>query len=291
MTVWNLGSINADFVYRVPHLPASGETLAAQSLTKGLGGKGANMSVAIARAGGHAVHMGAVGFDGAWAVDLLTEYGVDTRHIQTSKEPTAHAIISVDDDAENSIILFSGANADIQKSAVQSALAKAETGDYFVTQNETILQTDAAKIAKDMGLKVAYAAAPFSIKAVAEVLPYVNLLFLNEIEATQLIDGMAKSLDDLGVPEIVVTLGAKGCRYKNIETGKIATIDAIKVQPVDTTGAGDTFTGFTLAGLDRGMPMEQALNLANNAAALMATRMGTADVIPDLKDVRAFSSS
>ena len=110
MTVFNLGSINADLFYRVPHLPGPGETLASTDHSRGLGGKGANMSVAIARAAARAVHIGAVGSDGRWAVERLLEYGVDTRHIARLGAATGHAIIMVDAEGENAIVLFQGAN-------------------------------------------------------------------------------------------------------------------------------------------------------------------------------------
>ena len=103
MTIWNLGSINADMIYDVSHLPGPGETLAADRLARFLGGKGANMSVAAARAGAQVAHVGAIGPDGRWAFDRLTEYGVDTRHIAEVDIPTGHAIIAVDAQGENNI--------------------------------------------------------------------------------------------------------------------------------------------------------------------------------------------
>ncbi len=290
MTVWNLGSINADFFYQVAHLPRPGETLAAASMQKGLGGKGANMSVAISRAGGHVHHIGAVGTDGQWAIDQMNEYGVDVRSIQICDQPTAHAIITVDDHAENSIVIFSGANLRVSQEAVSNALTSASTADYFVTQNETNLQFEACKLAKEMGLKVAYAAAPFSVKAVSEVLPFCDLLILNEVEAEQLRNGLGKSVTELGVRDIVVTLGSKGAQHFDTHEHIETNIAAIRVDPVDTTGAGDTFTGYLLAELDKGQPITLALEQANRAAALMVTRFGTADVIPDLSEVRRFKA-
>ncbi|HBR64039.1 MAG TPA: ribokinase, partial [Rhodobacteraceae bacterium] len=108
MTVFNLGSINADYVYQVPHLPAPGETLATTKMSRGLGGKGANMSVAAARAAAHVCHIGCLGRDGAWAAERLLEYGVDTRFITTQSEATGHAIIAVDASGENNILLYPG---------------------------------------------------------------------------------------------------------------------------------------------------------------------------------------
>lgn len=288
MAIFNLGSINADHVYDVPHLPAPGETLAAAGFSTGLGGKGANMSVAAARAAAHVQHIGAVGPDGRWAVERLLEYGVDTRHIHQIDTPTGHAIIAVDADGENSIILYPGANQDISTDMIGAALSTAQVGDMLLMQNETSGQAQAAAMAGDLGLRVAYAAAPFDAQATAQVIDLVDLLFLNAVEAAQLSEHMGKPLDALGVADVIVTLGADGCRWINSNDGTDQSFPAVPVTPVDTTGAGDTFTGYVLAGLDRRMPMAQAISLANRAAALMVTRHGTADVIPDLSEVQVF---
>lgn len=284
MAIYNLGSINADNVYRVPHLVGAGETLAATELTQGLGGKGANMSVAAARAAARVVHIGAVGLDGRWAAERLLEYGVDTRHIVEIAGPTGHANICVDSEGENSIVLFPGANHAITEEVIGTALTEASPGDSFVTQNETNGQTFAAQTAKSMGLRVFYAAAPFEVEAVRAVLASLDVLVLNEVEAAQLVIETGSSLAELPISDIIITLGSKGCQWisKGTEPQDFA---AMKVDPVDTTGAGDTFTGYLIAGLDHGMPMPQAVDLATRAAALMVTRIGTADVIPDLKEL------
>lgn len=286
MAIWNLGSINIDMVYALPHMPAPGETLAATSFEQGLGGKGANMSVAAARAGAHACHIGAVGAEGKWCVDRLTEYGVDTRHITMGEIATGHAIIAVDPAGENQIILFPGANRVLSADQIGQALSSANAGDILLMQNETNMQAEAAKIGRDLGLRVAYAAAPFDADAVQAVLPYIELLFLNEVEAAQLQEATGKAPQDLGVADVIVTLGAKGARHFNGRDGSVSDVPALKVTPVDTTGAGDTFTGYVLAALDRGLPMPQAMAQAARAGALMVMRHGAADVIPDLKEVQ-----
>lgn len=290
MTVWNLGSINADIVYDVPHLPAPGETLAANGVARFLGGKGANMSVAAARAAAHVVHIGAVGEDGKWAIERLTEYGVDTRFIAVAAEPTGHAIIAVDQAGENLIVLYPGANRAISTDEIGLALTDASPGDILLMQNETNAQAKAAGIARALGLKVCYAAAPFEAETVRELLPVIDTLFMNEVEAAQLAEATGLSPEQLPVDDVIVTLGARGARHFDTKSGKTTDFPAIPVTPVDTTGAGDTFTGYVIAGLDRGMPMEQAVTLATKAAAIMVTRHGTADVIPDLKDVQSFGA-
>lgn len=287
MTIYNLGSINADIVYRVPHLPGAGETLSCASMTRGLGGKGANMSVAAARAAARVVHIGAIGPDGIWAKDRLLEFGVDTQHISVlDTDATGHAIIYVDDAGENSIVIYPGTNRQISTQMIGVALSGADPADTLLIQNETNAQVEAAKLAAEKGMKVAYAAAPFDAAAVESVLPFCDFLILNEVEAAQLEHASGLGPDKLPVRDVIVTLGSKGCRWYRSDTGESRAFPAIPVEVVDTTGAGDTFTGYVLAGLDRGMPMEQAITQATRAAALQVTRLGAADVIPDLKDIQ-----
>ena len=175
----------------------------------------------------------------------------------------------------------------IPEDTVREALTQAETGDWFVTQNEVNLQLEGAKLANEMGLNVAYVAAPFDAKATQLLLPYLNFLILNQIEAEQLKQTTGQGPQDLDIENVVVTLGADGAMWFGPD-GPVK-IAPVPVTPIDTTGAGDTFAGYVLAGLDRGQPMRQALDTAAKAAAIMVTRCGTADVIPDLSDVQGFS--
>ena len=286
MSVFNLGSINIDNFYAVPHIPGPGETLAATEFSRGLGGKGANMSVAVARGAARAIHIGAVGRDGAWCVERLMEYGVDTRHIATLADAqTGHANIAVAEDGENQIVLFGGTNQQITEDMIGAALSEAGPGDTLLIQNETNGQIVAAKMARDLDLRVVYAAAPFVAKTVCDIAEYADFLILNAVEAEQLRASLGLELTALGIDHVVVTMGGDGSRWLDVRAGSEVHVPAIPVTPVDTTGAGDTFTGYLAAGLDRGMPMEQALRLASQAGALMVTRHGTADVIPDLKDI------
>ena len=287
MTIWNLGSINTDIIYSVPHIPAPGETLGSTGRSVFLGGKGANMAVAAARAGAHVRHIGAIAPESRWTRDRLLEYGVDTRSVIEIDADPAQAIIAVADDGENAIILHIGANGAIPEDHVKRSLTEASVGDWIVTQNETNAQVTALALGKEMGLRVAYAAAPFSAEAVSNVLPLLDFLILNEIEMAQLTQALGKSALDLGVDIVIVTKGADGADL--YQQGQKTAFSALPVTPVDTTGAGDTFTGYVLAGLDRGLPVAQAVQLATKAGALMVMRKGTADVIPDLAEVQAFN--
>ncbi|AXI40632.1 ribokinase [Sulfitobacter sp. SK011] len=284
--IWNLGSINTDNFYLLPHLPAPGETLAALQFDQGLGGKGANMSVAAARAGARVEHIGAVGPNGSWAVERLLEYGVDTRHVSAIDIAMGHANINVDQNGENNIVLFAGANHGVTDQMIGAALTEASPGDILLMQNETLGQSYAATTAKTLGLRVIYAAAPFDAEATQLIMDQVDLLVLNEVEAAQLREATGKDLEDLPISDIVVTLGGDGCKWVSNKKKITESFAAYKVVPVDTTGAGDTFTGYLAAGLDRGMDIAAAIDLASKAGALMVMRHGTADVIPDLKDIQ-----
>ncbi len=286
--IFNLGSINADYFYDLPSLPGPGETLAAKGVASGLGGKGANQSVAAALAGADVHHIGAVGPDGTWAVERLMNFGVNTGLVRIVDTPTAHAIVMVDQTGENQIVIFPGANMEQDRGAVSEALSLANPGDWLMLQNETSLQVEAAKLAKGAGLKVAYSAAPFDIDAVGAVMPLLTLLIMNAVEAEQLTEATGTNLEDLPVPNVLVTRGADGASWYDLQTGKETLIPAYPVDPIDTTGAGDTFAGYAVAGLSQGFSPEAALQRASAAAALCVTRKGTADAIPDLRTVEEF---
>lgn len=285
--IYNLGSINIDHFYRVPHFPAPGETLSAMDYTMGLGGKGANQSAAAAKAGAKVRHIGAVGPEGAWVIDRLAGWGVDVSHLARLATATGHAIINVDARAENTIVLYPGANWAMPLDSVRAALADAGPNDTLILQNETAHQAAAAAIARSKGMRVLYSAAPFDIAAVQAVLPHVTILALNAVEAEQLCAAQATTLDQIDVPELLVTRGADGAEWR-ARDGQRAFAPALKVTPVDTTGAGDTFAGYFAAGRDKGLRPAEALSWAGAAASLKVTRRGTADAIPTAAEVEAF---
>jgi len=289
--IYNLGSINIDHVYRVPHLPAPGETLAASGYTVGLGGKGANQSVAAARAGAQVVHIGAVGAEGVWARDRIAGYGVDVAQVAVLEVPTGHAIITVDPGAENSIVIFPGANQALNLATVRAALASIGPADTLLVQNETAHAPAAAALARAQGARVICSAAPFDPAAVQAMLPHTSLLVLNAVEAYQLCAALGCTLDQVPVPELLVTRGKDGAEWISNATGARASVAALQVQATDTTGAGDTFAGYFAAALDAGQSPAQALTLAAAAAALKVTKAGTADAIPALAEVTEFLSS
>lgn len=286
MAIYNLGSVNIDHVYRVPHLPEPGETLASTAFESGLGGKGANQSIAIAKAGGQVFHIGAIGADGGWLADQMVAAGVDTRHLAVVDVPTGHAIINVDEAAENSIVLYSGANFSLTEAMVNTALSGAGTDDWLLLQNETNMGVYAATLAKSKGMRVAYAAAPFDAEAAVAMLPVTDLLAVNHIEAAQLSAALGVEIADIPVPQVLVTYGAKGASLRTAD--EVVSVDAYTVEPVDTTGAGDTFLGYFMASVDMGRSVKDALTFATGASAIQVTRTGAAAAIPVAGEVEEF---
>lgn len=286
MAIWNLGSINIDHVYRLPRLPLPGETLAAHGHAIGLGGKGANQSVAAARAGAATRHLGAVGAGDGWVIDRLAGWGVDTAGIlRLADHATGHAIILVDSGAENAIVIHPGANRAITPETLAGSLSAIGPGDTLLIQNETSCQPEAARIARRAGAGVIYSAAPFDIDAVRAVLPFATVLAMNAGEAEALFAAIPGPLPARG---LLITRGAEGAEYRDLTTGSVHRQAAFPVGPVDTTGAGDTFAGYFAAALDGGQGIDAALRLAAAAAAIQVTRPGAGEAIPTLDEVAAF---
>ncbi len=286
MTVYTLGSINLDHVMWVPHLPRPGETLAATGYLTGLGGKGANQSVAAVRAGAQVRHIGAVGPDGAAVRDRLAAFGVDVTHVTRSEAPTGQAMITVEPGGENSIVVVAGANRALVAAQVEAALSEAQAGDTLLVQNETSQQAVAAAAARARGMRVVYSAAPFEMAAVTAVLPLISVLLMNEGEAGALVAATGQALAALPVDHVVVTRGAAGAVHHDLSAGTETAYPSLPATPVDTSGAGDTFAGFLAAQLDSGTAWAAGLPVALAAAALSTTRPGAAEAIPELAAVR-----
>ena len=286
MAIFNLGSINIDKFFHLPTLPAPGETISASSLRTDLGGKGANQTVAAARAGARVYHIGMINRADAAMVDILRQAGADVTHVHMTDEPSGQANIYLDAAGENTIVLLGGANLMLTEAAVAAALETAQAGDWLILQNETNLVAFAARHAREKGLHVAYSAAPFDAQAVREVLPYVTLLAVNEVEHRQLLDSLPEAADQVAGLDLIVTKGEKGADFRR-PSGTLHQ-PAFPVEVQDTTGAGDTFLGYFVAALDLGLDPATALLRAAAAGALQASRRGTASVIPDSAEVDAF---
>ena len=287
MTIFNLGSINLDYFYRLPHLISAGETLAANDFNIALGGKGANQSVALAKAGGDVFHIGAFGKKDELYLQELRNAGVNLEFVALLDMPSGHAIVMVDEKTgENQIILSPSANYNIEQVQIRKALQKANRSDWALAQNETCLVNPFLSLAKEQGLRICYSAAPFVAEQTAGLIPLTDLLIVNEGEAEALSQFIEKDITKLGLPHLIITLGAKGARYVG-EQGSFSAAP-FNVTAIDTTGAGDTFLGYVLADLSDGQTMQQAMSHASAAAALQITRKGALPAIPSRSEVNRF---
>lgn len=287
MTILNIGSINWDRVYRVEHFPEPGETLSAIGASIGLGGKGLNQSIAIHRAGGRVCHVGAIGKGDTQMREAIAGFGLDTDAIIEIPDcQTGSALITVDGTGENQIILDPGANARLPRDHCQRMIERLAPGDRVLLQNETNILGEAAELAHGRGVPVVLAAAPFDAERILPLLPWIDLLSVNEIEYAQLRDAGGDLPSTLS---LLVTYGAEGAVYLSPD-GRIEA-PAHRVRPVDTTGAGDTTLGSFLARLDAGDDPASALRYAMAAAALQVGRRGAATAIPTMDEVYAAKGS
>ena len=284
MAIYNLGSINIDYFYSLPHLVRPSETLAANDFKQGLGGKGANQSVAIAKAGGTVKHIGAMHPAEHRYFDQLHSLNIDTTHISMSDTATGHGIVMVDEEsAENQIVVYPGANVAITEQMVEEGLSDASSSDWALCQNETSQTDYFMRSAKAKGMNLCYSAAPFDAEKALQMLPLVNMLVVNEIEAKGLESALNRPINESGVDHILVTLGSRGVRYIGLEDE--FTVPSPSVEAVDTTGAGDTFLGLFLARYDQTGDLKTSLHFAVTGAAIQVTRPGTADAIPSLEEI------
>lgn len=291
MTVYCFGSINLDHFYSVTHLPTPGETIGASAHHTGLGGKGANQSVAAALAGSHVCHIGMVGPEGDWALERLQAFGVDAQFVGRSDKATGHAVIVVDEAGENAIVTFGGANHEQSLTLLNSALDHGKPGDILLIQNEANLHEAAARAAKQRDMVVVYSAAPFKPGLAEAMLPVTDILVVNEVEAVQLSDALGVEVTGIPVHHLLITKGAAGVDWIDRFSGKTVSIPALSAKTVDTTGAGDCFLGYTASGLDQGMTRENAMRFGAAAAAIKVTRRGTADAFPARDEVDALLAS
>jgi len=291
----NYGSINIDHVYRVPHFVQAGETLSAQNLISGLGGKGANQSVALARAGASVCHVGQLGRADQWALSVLDDSGVDTSAIRLVDSPSGHAIIQVNQEGENSILLHGGANQQCSLEALSAALEDSTSISYLLLQNECNGLADAIDLAHQKSIKVVLNPAPMNKEISALPLDKLAVLIANQIEAEQLwgtrdIDQIARHVKvELPKTIVVLTLGSKGSIL--IMGNEFQKLEAFTVEATDATAAGDTFVGYFLAGLVEGKDTVSAMKLASAAAAITTTNLGAVEAIPYQNQVTEFISA
>lgn len=292
--VLNFGSLNIDYVYSMDHIIKPGETEAARSRGIFPGGKGLNQSVALSRAGSKTWHAGALGQgDNAILTDVLKDAGVRLDYLRTHGVPTGHTVIQVDSSGQNSIILFGGANRSLREDEIEETFSHFGKGDLLVLQNEVNGLERMMRLASERGMKTAFNVSPFTPDLLDLPLDLCSVLLVNEIEGgaiasmdpssdpDALIDGIRRR-----VPEctVVLTLGTRGS-VLSIPGKDLLTCGCCKVKAVDTTGSGDTYTGFLLTMLMQGEKPQRAMHVAAAAAAISVTRPGAACSIPSLSEV------
>lgn len=291
-----------DLVVRLPKIPKPGETLLGGVFNTYPGGKGANQAVAASRLGGHVSMIGCVGDDsfGRELVANLSKEGVDTSHVFVQPNVSSGvALIQVDDQAQNSIAVASGANYRLSCEYVEKAMQAIEKIDVVVMQLETPLETiyTAARVAHQRGAKVILNPAPAQVLE-NDLLQLVDYLVPNEYEIATMTgfqiqnitdtDQAAQQLLSKGVKNLIVTLGNKGSVIFEGNTNNSVDIPAWKVQAVDTTAAGDCFIGAFAVGLSKEKSVKDAAAFASAAAAISVTRVGAQPSLPKIDEVNQF---
>ena len=295
MKILNFGSLNLDYTYQVDHFVKAGETMSSLDRRLNVGGKGLNQSIALARAGAEAAHAGAVGRrDGGILLDALKDAGVDVHHVaKLDSCDSGNAFIQVEKSGENCIVLYGGANQAVDEKMIDTVLSDYQAGDWIVTQNEISNMPYLIRQAHAKGMRIILNPSPMNENVWKMPLADVDLFLVNEEEAAALARQEADPLCALSKQypkaRIVMTLGTKGCRYWN--GSQVLENACYKVHAVDTTGAGDTFTGYFIACLARGMEEADALRYASMASALSVTRHGASASIPVMEEVLHFEKS
>ena len=289
MRVLNLGSMNLDHVYSVDHVVQPGETEASLDLHIFLGGKGMNQSVALAKAGVRTCQGGMIGPDGQPFLDACAAYGINADYIRRIDTPTGHAIIQRDRNAQNCILLYGGANQCLTEAYVDEVLADFGAGDLLLLQNEVSQMPYIVKKAYERGMIIALNPSPFNEKLDAVDMGKISIFLLNEVEGGQITgktdpdDIIERLLGLYPHARIVLTLGGDGAMYADATRKHYQPI--FNVQAVDTTAAGDTFTGYFLAGLCEGLPVPEILRMSAMASAIAVSRAGAVPSIPDRAEV------
>lgn len=295
MRILNFGSMNIDYVYQVDHMTQPGETQQSMGMATFAGGKGLNQSIALKRAGADVFHAGLVGTDGDFLLDTCRDSGIDITNVKKVLGSSGHTIIQVDHQGQNCILLHSGSNGMMTKEFADSVFQNFSEGDYVLFQNEINMLDYMIETAHKKGMVIILNPSPFNKALECCDLSKVSMFILNEIEGGALAGtdaGQEVILKHISekYPEakFVLTLGQEGSCYH--DKGKTHYQKSIPVKAVDTTAAGDTYTGFLISLLAAGKSVEQAMEAAAMAAALAVTRKGAAASIPWLYEVLHYRS-
>ena len=295
-----IGSSNTDMIVKMPRIPQPGETILGGKFSTAAGGKGANQAVGAARAGGSVALIARLGADmfGDRALRKFTEDGIQTDHITRDENaPSGVALIFVDEKGENSIAVASGANANLSAEDIHDAVDTIASADIVLMQLEIPLATvqAAARIAADNNVKVILNPAPAQALP-DQLLQRVTILTPNESEAEILTGikvetesqaaGAARALQAKGNETVIITLGPRGAYVLSADYEGL--IPSFTVTAVDSTAAGDVFNGVLAVSLAEGLPIPDAVRLANAAAALSVTKLGAQPSAPTRREIEVF---
>lgn len=290
MRILCFGSLNLDNVYQVDHIVQPGETITSTSYQLFDGGKGLNQALALGRANADCCMSGMIGQDGLHLLKTLEQSNVNASFVAVNENSnTGSTIIQVDKNGQNSIICVGGANHMIDEAYVKQVLSQFEPGDLILLQNEINNISLIMKEANQKGLKIAFNPSPITDELLDYPLDLVDILVLNEIEGYEL----TKEKDYVNIlkelhkaypkTSVLLTLGKKGALFSDgVNTYSHGIYD---VKVVDTTAAGDTFTGYFLAAYANNEPIEECLSKASIASSLAVSRPGASSSIPFLSEV------
>lgn len=293
------GSSNTDMTVKTPVMPVPGETVLGGEFTMSAGGKGANQAVAAKRAGGSVSFICKVGKDmfGENSIKHYMDEGIDVSGLLRSDKPSGVALITVDDNAENCIVVASGANLDVTEADIDASADALRSCDILLMQLESPVPAvlKAARIAREAGAIVVLNPAPYA-PLPEELFKYISLFIPNETELSSFsgiqvtdIDSAVKAASVLfgkGVGKMIVTMGSKGSLI--LDGGEPRFVEARKVKAVDTTGAGDTYCGALCVAIAEGKDLEEAARFATASSALAVTKMGAQTAIPTRKEIESF---
>lgn len=287
-----------DYNFEVKKLPQKGETIPVQGFTTAPGGKGANQAASIARLGGEVLMIGVVGDDdnGHTLKKSMEDMGASTA-LKTVTTPTGNAFITIDEKGDNTILVYPGANYDMDISWVEKYTDEIKEASFVILQLEIPINTviDCITLANKLGTKVILNPAPAK-ELPDEIFPMIDIITPNETELSALADIKVENLEDVrrasskllekGVKNVVVTLGEQGCFFKNSKEEYFG--ESFKVKAVDTTAAGDAFNGALAVALGEGKPIKDALKFSNAVGALTTTKLGAQKSLPLRQDVQSF---
>ena len=290
MKVLCFGSANLDHVYKVGHFTMPGETQSCIDYTVKCGGKGNNQAIAMALAGNETYFAGIIGRDGGLLKDTLIKKGVHVDYLKCSEEPTGHAIIEVDSNGQNRIVLYGGTNKTITPEYVDSVLSHFSSEDVIVLQNEINNVPYIIERCYEKGMRIFFNAAPYDESVRNFPIEKVIWLVVNETEGAALsgeqdYESILRALKQrYPNTNILFTMGKEGSRILT-DTDDVK-VDALEVPVVDTTGAGDTYIGYFVRGIVEGMSLLETAKLATKASAISVMRSGAVDSIPGYDEVR-----